>query len=111
MARKQQSSRARGKRSTPQHQALTASEIAAQLRGIYNCLDSVYSLVMVASDALQAQAADNDIDVAAVLKKFVAGSISTQMDSIRVLIALCDKKFSPRDKPWAKGPALPIPQS
>jgi hypothetical protein len=96
MARKQQGGRARGKRSTPLHQALSARDIAGQLRTIYTYLDTVHSLVMVAGDALQAQAADNDTDVAAVLKHFAASSIFTQMERIKLLIALCEKALSPR---------------
>ena len=69
----------------------TPQGIAADLRNIHRDLTLVMSLVIVSSGALEAQNADNDIDVAMVLKRSVAPALYNQIERIAALAARCER--------------------
>jgi hypothetical protein len=68
--------------------------ISADLRNIHTQLTLVMSLVVVSAGALENQNADNDIDVAMVLKRSVAPALYNQVERIAALAARCERAAS-----------------
>src|ERR1700732_3284664 len=58
----------------------TLPGIAAELRTVHQHITLVMSLVLVSTGALEAQNADNDIEVAMVLKRSVATLLYNQIE-------------------------------
>jgi hypothetical protein len=54
-------------------------------------LTLVMSLVIVSTGALENQNADNDIDVAMILKRSVAPALYNQIERIAALAARCER--------------------
>jgi hypothetical protein len=69
----------------------TLRGIAADLRTIHAQLTLVMSLVVVSVGALENQNADNDIDVAMVLKRSVAPALYNQIERIAALAVRCER--------------------
>jgi hypothetical protein len=69
----------------------TLAGISADLRTIHTQLTLVMSLVVVSVGALENQSADNDIDVAMVLRRSVAPALYNQAERIAALAARCER--------------------
>ena len=70
----------------------TLPEIGAELRSVVKRLSTVASHVVVAIKALEHQAADDDVDVAVVLRQTVSASLYSQTQRLSRLAARCDGK-------------------
>jgi hypothetical protein len=69
----------------------TLPGIGADLRNIQQQLTLVMSLVIVSTGALEAQNADNDLEIAMVLKRSVAPALYNQIERIAALAARCER--------------------
>jgi hypothetical protein len=70
----------------------TLPEIGQELRCVVKHLNVVASHVVVCTKALEQQAADEDVDVAVVLRQTVGVSLYSQTSRLARLAARCDGK-------------------